>query len=289
MTVRPSPSVRAEELVDELTDIRTLPDVAIKVSQLASQENAEVRRIEELIRVDPVLVGRVLRMVNSAYFGLRSSVDSISKAIIFIGLKNLRNLVIVDSLRDFFIDDGNGDGFSRRRLWSHGVAVGMSAQLIASRLYGSPGEDAFLAGMLHDIGLMVEDQLVSDDLNEAIRRYAQDESSSLVTLEDELVGTNHTLVGECVAERWGFPEEVRDAISQHHDLFRNSEDLVELAVQTQIAEYVADVTGNSLVKNRIDSPAGIVETHITERIDDYQILVDDLHLEIQRATSIYDT
>ncbi len=287
MTVE-NPTSRAQEIVENLEDIRTLPDVAIRVSQLASQENAEVRRIEELVRMDPVLVSRVLRMVNSAYFGLRNPVESISKAIIFIGLKNLRNLVVVDSLRGFFVEEDDDPHFSRRRLWRHGVAVGMSAQLIASRLYGSPGEDAFLGGMLHDIGLMVEDQAVPDLLRQSVGRYAVDENQTLQQCENDIIGTNHALVGECIAERWGFPEEIRDALASHHDVLRDWSTLAGLGAQVQIAEYVADVAGYPLVEGRIDLPSGIVESHIYERQEDYQILVDDLHGQIDRATAIYE-
>lgn len=134
----------------------------MRVCQLLSKENSTIREIEEMLGLDPILVSHLLRMVNSAYYGIRYRIESISKAVVFIGLKNLRNLVVIDTMKDCFLRELEEPVFSRKHLWMHGTAVGVCAQMISRRLLGIMGEDAFLAGILHDIGMLVEDQMRAD-------------------------------------------------------------------------------------------------------------------------------
>jgi HD-like signal output (HDOD) protein len=91
----------AEELISRFEEFKTIPQISMQVCQLLSKENSTIREIEEMLRLDPILVSHLLRMVNSAYYGIRYRIESISKAVFFIGLKNLRNLVVIDTIRHF--------------------------------------------------------------------------------------------------------------------------------------------------------------------------------------------
>ena len=154
----------AKELVNKFNDMKTLPHVAIRLTKMISSESTTMQDFEEVIKLDPILVVRLLKLVNSPFFGLANKVDSIAKAVVFIGMKNLRNLVAVEAIRDLYNNKSGEQGFSRQILWMHSATVAILAQMIGQRIFALDDEDIFLAGIIHDIGLIVEDQLVSEQL-----------------------------------------------------------------------------------------------------------------------------
>src|SRR3990172_7541685 len=135
-----------QELIDSFTELKTIPQVAIKILNLLANERSTIQDYEEIIRFDPVLVTRLLKIVNSKMFNLKKKVNSISHSVVFIGMKNLRNLVICDALRYIFRESEMAVGLSKSSFWMHCVAVGICSQLIAKRMLSTNGEDAFLAG-----------------------------------------------------------------------------------------------------------------------------------------------
>ena len=105
-----------DQLLKQFTRIETLPHVALRLSKLISDENITIRDLEEVIRLDPTLVLRVLRVVNSPYYGLKHRVDSIDRAVVFLGMKNLRNMVVTEALKNIFTIGPHEELFSRRQL-----------------------------------------------------------------------------------------------------------------------------------------------------------------------------
>ncbi|MCK5340163.1 MAG: HDOD domain-containing protein, partial [Desulfobulbaceae bacterium] len=153
----------AQKLLNKFSDQKTLPHVAIKVNQLIKNVNSTMKDFEEIIQLDPILVTRLLRLVNSPFYGLSERVESISKAVVYVGMQNLRNLVAVEALKDLFIDKTDAaEGFSRKNLWLHSATVAILAQMIALRIFGIKSDEYFLAGIVHDIGIIVEDQVKGD-------------------------------------------------------------------------------------------------------------------------------
>src|SRR5688500_11331798 len=145
-----------------IQDLATLPQVALKLCQMSTHEDSTLEEIEAVLRLDPLLVSRLLHLVNSAYYGLSQPVHDLKKAFLILGTRALRNLVLVDALKGYFLQKRTGGHVDHTQLWLHCVAVGVGAKLISRRLLGKAGEDAFLAGLLHDLGLLVEEQLAPD-------------------------------------------------------------------------------------------------------------------------------
>jgi putative nucleotidyltransferase with HDIG domain len=266
-----------EELVSCFEEFKTIPQISLRVCQLISKENSTIHQIKEVLRMDPILVSRLLRMVNSAYYGIRYRIESISKAVVFIGLKNLRNLVVINTMKDCFLREPEGPLFSRKRLWMHCTAVGVCAQMISRRLLGTTGEDAFLAGILHDIGMLVEDQVRADLFQVVMQRY-RDQGHTILEDERAVVGTDHCTVGGLLATRWKFPEDVKQAIVEHHTVLTHEAHLTRLSAIVQITHYLADTTGYQEIPERLENPAGIVADHIKQRATEYRILLRFAHL-----------
>ncbi|MFH1216839.1 MAG: HDOD domain-containing protein [Pseudomonadota bacterium] len=279
----------AQQLVDKFNDFKTLPHVAIRVTQMVGSEASTMQEFEEVIKLDPVLVVRLMRLVNSPYFGLSSHVESIAKAVIFIGMKHLRNLVAVEALRNLFTESGEETFFSRKNLWIHSATVAILAQMISRRIFGDDGEDVFLASIIHDIGLIVEDQLCGEELRQVCMRYAQDpENESINVLEDRLIGTNHSKVGQLLATSWNLPDEVVEAIRNHH---RHDKKFPIPSVISilHLAEFMACKMNYGVVTGRCDTLPPYLSGHLKSKMADYKVLLKALPGEMAKARELYDS
>jgi HD-like signal output (HDOD) protein len=276
----------ARELVKEFSDLKTLPHVAIKVTQMISAESTTMQDFEEVIKLDPILVMRLLKLVNSPFFGLANKVDSISKAVVFIGMKNLRNLVAVEALRDLFNSKAEEDGFSRQNLWMHSATVAILAQMISQRIFGMEDEDIFLAGIIHDIGLIVEDQLAGDLLREACALTVSD-SRPLIETEGQIIETNHCKVGSLLCTEWNLPEDVLGAIKFHHRLDKVSP-VPGVTSILQLAEYIAEKMKYGAIPGYVAPLASYLVPHVKERMTDYKILIKSLPEEMAKAKELYE-
>jgi len=275
----------AGDILARFNEIKTLPHVAIRLSQLISDENSSLNQFEELIRMDPGLVVRLLRTVNSPYYGLMNKVDSISRAVMFIGLKGLRNMVVTEALRDIFKLGQDDEIVSRSRLWLHSAAVAVCSQMIAERIFGLKGEDAYLCGILHDIGLIVADQTVHAKLIEVFTAYAP--AKSLTEVENEIIGTNHTVIGAQLAKQWNLPEAVQEGIRQHHR-YRELVKPGSPAGLVQSADYIVSQMNYAMVPGYRALLAPEIATHIKENIQEYKALARDLPEEMTKASELYE-
>ncbi len=275
----------SRELVAEFSDLKSLPHVAIRVAQMVNSESSTMKEFEEIIKLDPVLVVRLLKLVNSPFFGLVNKVDSVSKAVVYIGMQNLRNLVSIEALRDLFKDEEAGDGFSRRQLWYHSATVAILSQMVAKRIFGRVGEDEFLAGIIHDVGLIIEDQLVGSDLRKVCQMYLS--GKKIITeYEIKIIETHHAKVGGLFAREWNLQEDVLLAIKQHHN-HEKVFPIPSVVAIVQIAEYIANRMKYSAIIGKVDPLPAYLKSHMQERMSDYKVLIKDLPGEMAKANDLY--
>jgi HD-like signal output (HDOD) protein len=279
----------AQELLQKFTDVKTLPHVAIQLTRLISSQNTTTQEFEEVIRLDPTLVLRVLRMVNSAYFGLRKKVDSISRAVVFVGLRNLRNMIVTTALKEVF-DTGTCKGeevFSRSSLWLHCAAVGVCGKMISERLFGRMGEDIFLCGILHDIGLIVEDQAAPDLLLKTCTAYREG-SKPFTEYEMALIGADHCEIGYQLTRDWRIPEDVQEGIKSHHQT--HAEDSPSsVAGILKLSDYIVTKMNYGAMPGMKATLPKDLAAYLRENIDEYTALIKDLPKEISKAKEIYES
>ncbi len=276
----------AQSLLARFNRIKTLPHVEIRLTKLLNDGDSSLKDFETVIRHDPTLVLRVLHLVNSSYYGLQQKIESISRAVVFIGVKNLRNMITSEALKAIFEKSTDSELFSRTRLWLHSVGVGICSQMISERLYGKNGEDAFLCGILHDIGMIVEDQVVQDAFLTALTA-AGSNGGSIVTREREAIGTDHCRVGSALAREWRLPCGVGTAILHHHaHMHRVAPSDLTGIVQT--AEYIISKMGYAPLKGMPPHLSPPLAVHIRENISEYRTLAKDIPGEMEKAREIYE-
>jgi len=277
--------VTAQALIRNFNKVKTLPHVEIRLSKLISDENSTMREFEEVIRLDPTLVLRLLRLVNSSYYGLRQKINSISRAVVFVGMKNLRNMIFTETLKGIMRNGSKKEAISKNELWLHSATVGICGQMISERVFEQKGEDAFLCGILHDIGMIIEEQVVKDLFEQACKAY-DPETKPITEYEREFIGTDHCELGYLLAEAWNLPIAVQEGIQNHHNVLEEvSPSSVTGIIQT--ADYMACQMKHPAIPGMQGVLSPTLVSHIQDNLDEYRALGKDLPNEIKKAMEIY--
>lgn len=203
------------KVLQEIKNLPTLPEVATKVIQLSDDPDVSPRDLAELVERDPSIATRLLKLINSPYFGIRGTVTSVQQALVFLGVSNLRNLVLSSSVMDLFDTNGSVGSFSRRGLWEHSMAVGICARELAKRTHSCDPETAFTAGLIHDVGKVVLDRYFHSEFTRIVELMDQ-HGSSMIDAEVAVLGMDHCDVGLYLTQRWSLPKILQEAVGCHH-------------------------------------------------------------------------
>ncbi len=196
--------------------LATFPDIALEVVRVAENPNATGDDLVRVLSQDPTLSARVLKIVNSAYYGVRREVSSISTAIGLLGFGAVRSIAIAASLTRMFRAGALPGGFDARDVWKHSIAVATAARQLASRVAGVDPSDVFLAGLMHDIGIIIELQSCREGFSEAIAAVAADPLLAFRAAEQEALGATHEAFGEALCVAWRFPASLQRVTGYHH-------------------------------------------------------------------------
>ena len=205
-----------------ISHISTLPEVTLKIIDLVEDPKSTAQDLHDVISGDPALCSRILKVVNSSFYGLPGQIGSINRAIVMLGLNAVKNIAIAASLSKLFRGGELTPAFSAKDLWTHSNATAATAKMLADEFKLGMGDEGYLAGLVHDIGIMVEMQFDRDRLIDVIEQLGIDESGrpteNMLELEDKAFGANHTDFGRGLAERWRFPQAFAAAAGFHHDV-----------------------------------------------------------------------
>lgn len=277
---------RAKLYLDKFTGLKTVAPVALRLVQMINEDISSLKEFETVIRADPTLVLRILKLINSTYFSLRTKIKSVSEAVAYIGMDNLRNMIVLDAVKNLFSTDSSIPQFSRKKLWSHCAVTSICCQMIAERIFVRKGEDDFLCGILHDIGLIVEDQVAPEKFKTFCSTFSP-KTQALTEQEQMVMGTDHTIIGYHLTLQWGMEPELCRGVKYHHDILNHVEPDSHAGI-LQIAEFLVARIGYEAfpeIHTRIGSPRLL--SHIKENIMGYRAIADDLPQEIQRVREIY--
>ncbi len=213
LTPAHAPSARA--LVSGTVRLVSLPEIYIRINEILDDPSSSAADIGEVIGRDASLTARLLRIVNSAFYGFPSRVETVSRAVAIIGSRELRGLVLAASAIEALTQLPN-DVLKLADFWRHSVYCGVVAQLLAERCRVLHSERLFVAGLLHDIGKLILCHRLPEECR-AIRRRAREQGCSDVELEREVLGFDHAQVGGELLQAWQMPAALREAVTGHHE------------------------------------------------------------------------
>src|SRR5690348_16946588 len=198
------PQTRVMEAVKKVNTIATLPEVTARIVATVEDPRSTAKQLHEIVSHDPALVTRILKVVNSAFYGLPGQIGSIERAIVLLGLNGVKNIAVAASLGQLFRGAKLNEKFTAKDLWKHCIAVGVAARDLARQMKVPMTDEAFLAGMIHDIGILISLQLSPEKLRTVCERAAAT-PSDFCELEREVIGMDHQQLGQGLAEHWKFP------------------------------------------------------------------------------------
>ncbi len=237
-----------EPLFQKLGSLCTLPVVAEKVLQVAGDEDSDADDMLAVIEQDPAIAARLMQVVNSAYCGLRNPVADLKTAVTMLGIDRVRNLALTISIGNLFSKPTPVGGIDPERLWDHSVCVASVARLVAAKGKYSQPDEAYLAGLLHDLGLLFINQHLEKLVPRVMVRLRV--GLSLEKAEQQVLGFDHAQLGAYVAWRSDFPERIIEAIDYHHHPIDCPEEGRSLAHVVVIANYLATRFGRGSIEDR---------------------------------------
>src|SRR4051794_30971322 len=162
------------DAIREISHIATLPEITLKIVELVEDPKSTAQDLHKVIANDPALCSRILKVVNSSFYGLPGQIGSINRAIVMLGLNAVKNIAIAASLAKLFRGGDLTPNFSAKMLWTHSVVTAATAKMLCDKLGFAVSDEAFLAGLIHDIGIMVEMQYDRNKLIEVLQKVTVD-------------------------------------------------------------------------------------------------------------------
>ncbi|HEV2293845.1 MAG TPA: HDOD domain-containing protein [Tepidisphaeraceae bacterium] len=209
------PKQYVDEAVKKITGIATLPEVTNKIIATVEDPKASASTLHKIVSHDPALVSRILKVVNSSFYGLPGQIGSVERAIVLLGLNAVKNIAVAASLGQMFRGVKLCEEFTAKDLWTHCMAVAVTSRELAKQMKLPIADEAFLAGMIHDLGLLVSLQ-VSPELLRAACERARTSEATFCEIEREVVGVDHQQLGAALAEHWKFPRSCQLVAGHHH-------------------------------------------------------------------------
>jgi len=237
----PSITADAEALVSRtlsgIGEIMTLPEITVRIIETVENPKSTARDLHDIIKNDPALSSKILKVVNSAFYGLPGQIGAIDRAIVLLGLSAVKNIAIAASITRLFKGHQLTREFSAKDLWVHSLAVGVASRLLHKQVHRQGGDDVFLAGLIHDLGILAIRQAFPEQLREVIRR-ALETPQNYCEVEMEVMGADHQAFGDGLAAKWKFPRHLRAVMGYHHTPEHLTEENLRLATAIQVADIL---------------------------------------------------
>lgn len=246
-----------EQLIERTLDIPTIPAVASKVILATNDPNSTAAKIAKIIEADQGISARILRVCNSAMYGLQRKVTSLQHAITILGFRELKHLVLSASTRNLYKSFGPVE----QQLWEHSIGCALASHMVAEKLHPPLRELAFLAGQMHDIGKVIIKNRLPTQFDQVL---VDAKTVGTLAAESKNLGFTHTDVGSLIMKRWNMPEGVEMTAFHHHDLSLAesiAKDHLRLVACVAVANHICHLAGIGSVEEDIPE-----ETQINEAL-----------------------
>ena len=229
-----------KEIFKSVENLPPMPQVVHKAREVMANPNSSFKELAIIFVTDQAIATRVLKLANSAYYGLSKKVASIQQASVLLGHKTLAELITMVSTSGLLNRELKGYGLQPGQLWEHSLAVAFGSRFIAQSKYPDFSDDAFAAGLIHDAGQIALDKYIVER-QETFDRLMGDEQMSLLSAERQVLGFDHAEVTYEVCNKWNVPEDLAIAIRHHHRPSESNENTLAYLLHT--ADCIAMMSG----------------------------------------------
>ena len=226
------------EIVRGVEKLVSLPEVCFLVNDLVNDPNSDIKQIGSVISQDPDLTARLLKLVNSSYYGFTKPIETVSRAIMMVGMRELQHMIWASSAVETFNSLPPADA-NMANFWRHSIFTAVSARIIARECNVLHPERMFVSGLLHDIGRLLIFHKLPEEAARIIEEQKTRPSQALTDIEKEVIGYDHAELGKVLCESWQLPESLTTAIGNHHEPVLQGDYQLESAI-LHVANLMAD-------------------------------------------------
>lgn len=278
------------QIMRTLRSMPPLPNVAHRVLQIVRDPEYSIDTLVQVVRTDPALTTRILKLCNSSLYGLSQDITDVGNAVAYLGTRNLVKLVLVTCTASYFRDVPSSTYAEPKELWRHTMGCATACQLLAEHCGYEQPATAFTAGIVHNVGKVALAQAVDEELIAKVGSTASQAGLSYVQVERDALGLDHAAAGGIVTESWNLPVEIRRAVRNHHDanlLATDSEltsllhvgDLMVLQLGIGVAFSDVDYSMASVALDRLHIDEGDMEPLQVEVLEELRRSAELLNLE----------
>jgi len=208
--------VPIESIVAAVDDLPALPHIVIKVMELTEDPNSTAQDINNVLSQDQAMTARVLKLANSAFYGFPRRIATITDAIVLLGFKTIKSILMAATVSDILAREMEGYALEHGELWKHSQCAAMAARHIAKKVKYMQFDLAYTGALLHDIGKVILNNAMKDSYHDVVN-LVMEKNITFLDAEIEVLGFSHADVGARVAEKWNLPKDLVEAIQYHHN------------------------------------------------------------------------
>ena len=270
-------------VIDKVKSLPTLPDVIHKVLSLVQGEDATAKTLGDLISYDQAISTRLLKVANSAYYGFMREIATVQHAIVALGFREVRSLVLGITVFDAMKKSSREASIIREDFWMHSVGCALAGQIICKKVEGVDTDIAFTSSILHDIGKLVLDGFFTLEYGGVLEKVKKN-GISMVEAESEIMGFTHADVGGWLCERWKFPLTLVSPVSFHHQLEKAEADFIKVTSVAHLADVLCKRAHiGSGGDDKIPPAHPLAMEHLELKEDALDKITEELHEEEEKV------
>jgi HD-like signal output (HDOD) protein len=204
-----------QKIIAGIDDLPTLPRTVLKITELINDPKSSAQDLARIITDDQVLTARLLKLVNSSFYGFPQRISTVTNAIVLLGFDAIRSLLLTTSVFDLFAGRSRKRKQDQEKFWDHSLGCAVGAKVIGNFLRHDKIEELFVSGLLHDIGKIVVMLFFPSEFAKVVATINK-ENILMVTAENQVLGYNHAEIGKLLAEKWNLPVKLVQVIGHHH-------------------------------------------------------------------------
>lgn len=242
-TMTASANERYHRVIEQIDNLPALPSIVTRLIRVVNSPDTSAEDAASLIERDPALTTKMLRLANSAFYGIPRSISSVSSAVVILGFNTIRSLVLSASVMKMF-SGNNKNTLDKERFWKHSIVCALAAKIIVRHFINvrmMDPESAFCAGILHDIGKLIFNEFAGDDYKTACA-YAMSNNIPLLEAERIVLGIDHAQIGRILADKWALPLDLEYSIVFHHSP-GEADKLTDLVTTVHFADILTHQAG----------------------------------------------
>lgn len=264
-----------DKIMMDVSSFPSMPRAGFKLRALLNKVDVPLTEIEKILRHDPGLATNVLRLANSAFFGLSTKVGSLKQAVMLLGVKRFSQIAVSACMSKTMGKAGEGYDLSPGELWLHSIAVSNTAEAIAKNRNITETDDVFTPALVHDMGKLVLGKFVKEELQKIERITAN--AVPLDVAEHMVLGTDHAEIGALILAKWSLPIDIINAVRWHH----NPEGLKNSSIHSDIV-YLSNLmcqssTGSDLDSGQFAMPSSVVLNRLGIKMNQYKAMAVNAH------------